>query len=219
MSISPSPHSPLEDGLALLTGCALMAFGVYLLKLAGLVTGGTVGLALLLTHVTGLSFSWLFILVNLPFFVLALVRMGRQFTLRTICCVVLVALFAHLWEAGIQINWISGVYSALLGGTLCGIGLLILFRHQASLGGFNILALWWQQHLGWRAGKVQMGLDSLVVAGSALLVPWQTLLLSVVAAVWLNTILAQNHKPGRYLPTDASKRPAVEAKATPASVL
>lgn len=134
--------------------------------------------------------------------------MGWRFTLRTGLCVGLVSLFAHWWELGIHISQIQPLFAVLLGGALMGIGLLILFRHQASLGGFNILALWMQQQLNWRAGKVQMLLDSLVVLGSLLWVPGGIMLLSVGAAVWLNLILAQNHKPGRYMPVSERVRVA-----------
>ena len=47
--------------------------------------------------------------------------------------------------------------------------MLILFRHRASLGGFNVLVLYLQERYGWRAGLIQMGLDcSIVVLAFAL---------------------------------------------------
>ncbi|MFL7031821.1 YitT family protein [Vibrio cyclitrophicus] len=36
---------------------------------------------------------------------------------------------------------IHALYAALLGGGLIGTGMLVIFRHKMSLGGFNILAL------------------------------------------------------------------------------
>jgi len=44
------------------------------------------------------------------------------------------------------------VYAAVFGGFAMGVGLLILFRHRASLGGVNILALFLQERFGLRAG-------------------------------------------------------------------
>ena len=53
-------------------------------------------------------------------------------------------------------------WPVILGSLLAGIGLIVLFRHQASLGGVNILALYLQQSRGWRAGYVQLVVDVLL---------------------------------------------------------
>ena len=62
-------------------------------------------------------------------------------------------------------------YAILAGNLLIGIGVLIVFRHSASLGGFNVLALLAQERLGWRAGHVQMGFDVAVVLLALTVVP------------------------------------------------
>ena len=89
--------------------------------------------------------------------------------------------------------------AAILGGLLCGTGMLILFRHRASLGGLNVLVLYLQERFGWRAGKVQMVLDSLIVLGGLVVADVPRVALSVLGAVVLNLTLAVNHRPGRYL--------------------
>ena len=88
-----------------------------------------------------------------------------------------------------------------MGGSSIGIGLLILFRHRACLGGLNVLAIWLQERRGVRAGVFQLVVDALVVVASLFVVPPSTILLSVVGAVALNMVLAVNHRPGRYLGT------------------
>lgn len=82
---------------------------------------------------------------------------------------------------------------------LIGIGVLIVFRHSASLGGFNVLALPAQERLCWRAGYVQLGFDVAVVLLALTVVPPVGVLLSALGVVVLNTVLAMNHRPGRYL--------------------
>jgi uncharacterized membrane-anchored protein YitT (DUF2179 family) len=69
----------------------------------------------------------------------------------------------------------------------------VLFRHRASLGGFNVLVLYLQERFGWRAGKVQMAFDCAIVVG------WSQIAWSIVGAVALNLTLAINHRPGRYM--------------------
>ena len=52
-------------------GSSLAAFGLVLLKAAGLVTGGVAGLALILSYRTGMQVGVLFVALNAPFFLLA----------------------------------------------------------------------------------------------------------------------------------------------------
>lgn len=192
-------HRPYEDLQALATGTLFVGLGLVLLAQARLLTGGTAGLALLLHYATGWEFAWCFFGVNLPFYGLAWWRMGAAFTLKTVLAVASLSLVAYLLPRGIAFGPVSPLLAAVLGGLLCGAGMLMLFRHRASLGGFNVVALYLQERFGWRAGTVQMVLDGLVVGvGGLLQADPARLGWSVLAAVVLNLSLAINHRPGRY---------------------
>jgi uncharacterized membrane-anchored protein YitT (DUF2179 family) len=192
-------HPLWEDALALLMGTAMVALGIALYAHAGLLTGGTVGVAFLLKYLLGWSFGWAFFLINLPFYALAIWQMGWQFTLRTFCAVGLVSLLAELTPQWIAFAQLNVLYAALFGGFAMGLGLLMLFRHRASLGGVNILALFLQERFGLRAGKVQMGIDVAIVLAAVFIVPLDKVVLSIIGAVALNLVLAINHRAGRYM--------------------
>jgi uncharacterized membrane-anchored protein YitT (DUF2179 family) len=196
------PHSLLEDVLAILTGTLFVSLGIALFNQAGLLTGGTAGLAFLIHYRTGLSFGTVFFLVNLPFYWLAWKRMGWRFTLKTFCSVALVSLFSGLHPKLVHlvdVNMLTPFYVALIGGLLMGVGFIVLFRHQASLGGINILALYLQQTRGIRAGKIQMGLDFVIVLASLAVVTPLALAASILGAFALNLAISLNHRPGRYM--------------------
>ncbi|KNC19391.1 membrane protein [Arthrobacter sp. RIT-PI-e] len=192
-------HSALENVLGIITGTFTVSLGLFLLKTSAAVTGGTAGLALLLSYTGTLPFSALFLAVNIPFFALAVWKKGWGFTLRTITAVALVSALSYLHPYALGGLAPDPLYAALAGNMLAGVGLLILFRHNASLGGFNILALILQERLGWRAGYVQMVLDTMIVLAAFAVVAPSAVLLSAVGAVLLNLVLALNHRPGRYL--------------------
>ena len=191
-------HRPYEDLQALATGTLFVALGVVMFNQAGLLTGGTVGLALLAHYASGLEFGPAYFLVNLPFYALAWSRLGAAFTLKTFAAVALLSLLAQLLPLGLAFRHLSPVLAAVLGGLLCGTGMLILFRHRASLGGLNVLVLYLQERFGWRAGTVQMALDCLIVLGGLVVADLPRVALSVLGAVVLNLTLAINHRPGRY---------------------
>ena len=201
--LGPAPdalrHTPVEDTLAFASAIALVALGIALFENQRLITGGTAGLALLLSYRLSIGFGAAFVLVNLPFFVLAVARMGWRFTLKTVVAVSLLAAATELQRPLLVLGAVNPVYAAATGGLLIGIGLLILFRHRGSLGGFNVLALYLQERLGWRAGWVQLGLDGGVVLLSATTIPPAILAISLLGALTLNLTLAINHRPGRYV--------------------
>lgn len=184
---------------AVLIGALLASFGLYLLESGGAVTGGTPGLGLLLTKVTSLPFALVYIAVNIPFVLLAVLRRGWSFTARSAVSVALLAGFAFVHPLALPIADIQPVYAVLLGNLLAGIGLVVLFRHGSSLGGFAVVALECQDRFGWRAGYVQLGCDALLLLVSAVVVPPPVLLLSAAGAALLNMVLVLNHRPGRYL--------------------
>lgn len=193
------PHSRAEDVAAVLTGALLASFGLYLLESGGAVTGGTPGLGLLLAEVTPLPFALAYVAVNVPFVLLAVRRRGWRFTIRSAVAVALLAGFSYLHPRALPLTDVTPVYAVLLGNLLAGVGLIVLFRHGSSLGGFSVIALECQDRFGWRAGYVQLGCDAIVLLLSAFVIEPGILALSVAGAVVLNMVLALNHRPGRYL--------------------
>lgn len=191
-------HSWFEDAAGMGIGILLASFGLFLIREAGAVTGGTAGLALLIEYASGVPLSVLFPLVNVPFFALAVWKMGWDFTLRTLVAVLLSSALIPLHGVVLGGAEVNPIYGTIVGNIFCGMGVLALVRHKSSIGGINVLALILQEKVGWRAGYVQMGIDVLIVLGAFFVLPWQVVLLSAVGAVVLNIVLAINHRPGRY---------------------
>lgn len=194
----PPVHSRTEQVVGIATGAFLASLGLFVLDAGGATTGGTAGLALLMTRAAGWSFHVVFLVVSLPFIALAIRRKGWGFTLRSAAALVLVSAFSALHPIAVGVSGIDTVYAALVGNLLAGVGILVVFRHGASLGGFNVVALLCQERLGWRAGYVQMALDVTVVLAFATVGDWDVVLVSGAGAVVLNLVIAMNHRPGRY---------------------
>ena len=192
-------HNLFEDVFAMLTGTFLISLGITMFNQVGLLTGGTAGVAFLLHYSTQVSFGDIFFVINLPFYFFAFKKMGWRFTFKTFIAVALVALFSKLHPVFIQVGTMAPYYVAAMGGLLMGVGFIVLFRHQASLGGVNILALYAQDHYGIRAGKIQLYTDVAVVLASFFVVQKSLILASVVGAIIMNLCIMVNHRPGRYM--------------------
>lgn len=192
------PHSRAEDVLGLLTGTFLAALGLHFLHAAHAVTGGTTGLALLISYAVAWSLPVVLVAINVPFFALAWWLKGLSFTVRSMISVGLLSAFTALHAHVFTVPDITSAWSIITGNLLAGVGILVLFRHGASLGGFSVVALIAQDRFGWRAGYVQMSLDVAVIGAAIAIVPLDLVALSAVGAVVLNLVLALNHRPGRY---------------------
>ena len=192
-------HTLFEDAQAVLTGTLFVALGVALFKQVGMLTGGTVGIAFLLHYASGWPFGLLFFGINLPFYWLAYRRMGLAFTLKTVAAVTLMSTLSEALPRLVQFSQINTWFAAIAGGLMIGAGMLILFRHRASLGGLNILVLYLQDSRGWRAGYMQAALDASILLASMAVVSPERIGYSLLGMAAMNAALAINHRPGRYM--------------------
>lgn len=192
-------HTVWEDAQAFVLGSALAAFGASLLIHLGLVTGQTAGLAVLLSYMTGWSFGAVFFAVNMPFYVLGWLRMGPRFTIKSFIAVALTSAMADIMPGAIGFGQVATLPGALLAGAICGMGLVVLFRHGASLGGIGVLGLWLQERAGLQAGWVQLGFDAVLFAAAFAVMAPSLVLYSLAGAVVVNLIVAVNHRQDRYI--------------------
>ncbi|WP_182087171.1 YitT family protein [Aureimonas sp. ME7] len=192
-------HSPWEDALGIVAGVTLTAVGISVLGSLGFLTGGMAGLAFVVHYLSGWNFGLVFFLLNLPFYGLAIGRMGRAFTIKTAFAVVLLSLMTAFSGDFLQFAHIQPLFGACLGGLMLGFGLLALFRHRSSAGGVGILALYLQDRFGWRAGLTQLAVDLLVLVTAFTAVSPGAVAYSVLGALVLNLFLAINHRTDRYL--------------------
>ncbi|MEK3685283.1 YitT family protein [Paenibacillus sp. FSL R10-2736] len=151
--------------LKVLLGTFIVSIGVLILKHSEIITGGTVGLSLSLSYWLGTSFSVTYLLVNIPFYVLSLFKMGWKFTVSTLFAVSALSLMSAA-AARLPEFVLPGWFGAAIGGSVMGLGMSYLFLNGSSLGGSNILALIFHKKFGWNPGKVMFVLDGLIIAGS-----------------------------------------------------
>lgn len=192
-------HSKIEDALAMLIGTFILSFAMTLLQQAGIMTGGTAGLSLLIHYVTDIKFGILFFIINIPFYYFAYKKMGVSLVVKTFIAVALLAGFTETIPHFFHLSDVNPLYATIFANTLMGVSFLILFRHRSSLGGINLLVLYLQERFQIPAGKVQMGIDVSILLVSLFFVDWKLILVSIFGAIILNSIILLNHKNSRYV--------------------
>lgn len=192
-------HTLAEDAQAFALGTTMCSLGLLILTNLGLITGQTAGLAVLLSYLTGMKFGLLFFLVNIPFYVLAYIRMGLRFTIKTFIAVALLSVIADQLPNFVKFSEIDPLVGTLIMAGVTGLGLMVLFRHGASLGGIGVLALYLQDKTGFRAGHTQLIFDACLFTVAFFVLPLPMVLYSLLGAVIVNLIIATNHRKDRYV--------------------
>ena len=145
-------------------GSALFALGFSCFLLPNEIsTGGISGVALILVELLGFgSVGAVSIFINLPLFALAGLKVGRRFFLGSLLGMLVSSALIDLF-AGVPMPHMETLVGTLYGGTLCGLGLGMVFSSGASTGGSDIVVRLLK--LRWRdipIGQISMCFDAVV---------------------------------------------------------
>ncbi len=179
---------------AIIEGCFLAALGLFFLQSSNLLVGGTAGIAAISNKALTLTMGTWFFLVNVPFFIIALKQMGKAFTIKSFIGIFIVSVLTDTLNLLINIDSIPIWLASFIGGGLIGIGLLILFRHNTSLGGVNILALYIEKKHGIHSGKIILATDMLVVLLALKFYPLEQIAYSMIGFFVLTSVIGRYHK-------------------------
>ena len=130
----------IMDYIKLTTGAFLMAFAttVYFDRLS-LVTGGIMGVAIILRHMLGIPMWFVNVAFNIPIFIVGYRILGRVSFYRTLYTTVCLSVFLGVLPA---FSVLTGdmLVDSLTGAVWMGIGLGLVFLQNASSGGADMLA-------------------------------------------------------------------------------
>jgi len=124
-------------------GAAFIAIGINLFLLPNkMTTGGASGIATVLYYTFNIPMGVTTILINIPLFVFAILKLGKSFAVKTIISTSLLSIFLDMFEVNEIANNINLdlIISCILGGITTGIGLSLTFKAGASSGGSDLLA-------------------------------------------------------------------------------
>ena len=120
----------LKQYLVITLGCLLYATGISLfVEAANLSSGGMTGISLIINAVSGFPTGYLYIILNVPMFILGLIFFGWKFLLSTGYATVVSGLLMRLGKYAMH-NWIklasftdNVLVNAVVGAVLFGIGM------------------------------------------------------------------------------------------------
>lgn len=121
-------------------GCAIFALGFDLFLIPNeMNTGGVSGLSMVLQHLLGFGSVGVFqIIINIPLFLLAGIKIGRKFFWGSLIGMMSSSAFIDIFSK-LPAPSTEPLLGALYGGLLCGFGAGLVFSSGASTGGSDIL--------------------------------------------------------------------------------
>tara|TARA_R110002072_G_scaffold22615_1_gene79217 strand:+ start:32232 stop:33197 length:966 start_codon:yes stop_codon:yes gene_type:complete len=131
----------LKESSFILLGIISASFGLkgFLLP-NGFIDGGVTGISLILTDITGLSLAIFLVLINIPFIVLGLSTIGKQFAFRSLLAIIVLAVSVHFIELPTITD--DSLLIAVFGGFFLGAGIGLSIRGGAVIDGTEVLAIY-----------------------------------------------------------------------------
>ena len=129
----------IKEIIISIIGCFIAAFGTTAFLLPNqLSSGGFSGIATILYYYLGLPMGTTIIFLNIPFFIIAYFKLGKDFFIKSIISTLSFSKFIDFLDGFILIKddkFLASIY----GGVIVGIGLAIVFKYKSSTGGSDLI--------------------------------------------------------------------------------
>ncbi len=121
-------------------GSIIAAMGTSLFLLPNqLSSGGFSGIATILYYLFNIQMGTTIILLNIPVFILAFIREGKQFVAKTIVATFVFSEAINFFEKFEPVTN-DKILASVYGGIIIGIGLALVFKGKSSTGGTDLIA-------------------------------------------------------------------------------
>ena len=172
----------------LLAGALISAAGFSLFQVPyNIAAGGVSGIAILINHFTGWPVSTLYLLMNVPLFVLGFFYLGRWRFFFSTALVVVIFSFATGWFNQ-NLPLLLATYpitdnvllSAIWAGLVGGIGGGLVYWAGATLGGTAIVGRIIQVKTGLSLSQIYLFVDGAIVLAAGIIFGWETALYAML---------------------------------------
>ena len=158
----------IKSYLLITLGTVLMAVGVYFFEFANnFSTGGTSGLALVLSEMTGwMSPAQLASIFNIFLLMIGLLVLGKGFTVKTIYSTLLLSLLLNVFEQCFPMNapfTNQKTVELFIDMILVSLGAALIFNEDGSSGGTDVIAMILKKFTRINVGKALLIVDSAVI--------------------------------------------------------
>ena len=167
--------------LGLTIGAMIYSAGLNLFLIPNhIIDGGVTGISLLMQALTGIPFSILIILLNLPFFSIGYRRLGLPLAASSTYAIVILSLCSSYFETMKPITT-DPFLSTIFGGIIVGIGVGIVIKSGGSTDGPEIMAIWLDNKSAFSVGEIIMFFNLFILGAAGFVFNWNSAMYSLIA--------------------------------------
>jgi len=156
----------IRDGFFILLGVLSASFGLNGFLLPNMfIDGGVMGISLIIAELTETPLSILIFAVNLPFIIMGISTISRQFAIRSIIAIILLAISVHFIPFPVVTD--DKLLIAVFGGFFLGLGIGLAIRGGSVIDGTEVLAVFISRKTSLTIGDVILIFNTLIFGFAA----------------------------------------------------
>ncbi|WP_342567973.1 YitT family protein [Psychrobacillus sp. FSL K6-4046] len=194
-----------KKGLVIIFGSIFIALGINMFLVPyEILDGGVIGIGLILNYLWGFKTGATIIFFSIPIFVIAWFKY-REYFYNSLHGMIISSFFIDLLKPFSTIVVFDSVPSAIVGGSMVGIGIGFMLRYRTSTGGTDLIAQFISAKTGVNVGINIFVIDSLVLVVGGLLLSMDSFLLSImtILSVAMTTSLIARKTMPKPIPKES----------------
>lgn len=165
----------------LFIGAIITAIGLEIFLIPNnIIDGGVVGIAIMLSAITGLPFGMFLIVINLPFLFLGYKYIGKHFAIATTFSVICLSFWSNIFLPVLPVTN-DFFLAAVFGGIVTGTGVGIVIRNGGSFDGTEIVAIITDRKTVFSVGEIVMFINLFILSSASFVFGWDKAMYSLVA--------------------------------------
>lgn len=140
--------------------------------------GGVMGISLLTNFLTKIDLSYLVVIINLPFILIAYTQISKKFAVKTLIAILLLAIVLQLVSFPIITS--DKLLIAFFGGFFLGLGIGLSIRGGSVIDGTEVLAIYTSRKTTLTVGDIILVFNIIIFSAAAYILNMETALYAIL---------------------------------------
>ncbi|MCD7878506.1 MAG: YitT family protein, partial [Candidatus Gastranaerophilales bacterium] len=149
-----------------------------------IIDGGVTGISMILNTLTKQPLGVFVVIINIPFIILALKKLGKRFVLYTFLSIIVfacgVTFFSQFLHGKCIIDTSDLFLVSIFGGLILGAGVGLILRNGASVDGTEIMAVYATKKISFSVGEIIMFINLFIFTIAGFVYDWTHALYSII---------------------------------------
>ena len=145
-----------------------------------MIDGGVIGISIIFSYLYNLPLGALIVILNIPFFVFGVKKLGKNFLISSLYAILCLGLFISAIGHYPKVTD-NLLLAAVFGGLIVGAGVGLILRNNGSLDGTEVIAMAISKKVGFSVGEIVMFFNIFILASAGFIFDWDKAMHSLIA--------------------------------------